>query len=66
MVQGIVGVVVFDNGNTDQFWEEPPKVYHTTLVSDRIVGSLERCKFKLLDIRVMGEYAVEGFPEDDA
>ena len=51
-LQGMVGVAIFDDGTTDQFWYEPPKVYHTTVISDRIIGAMERCKHKLLKVRV--------------
>ena len=62
-VQGAVGVVIFDDGSTDQFWYDPPKVYHTTVLSDRIIGAMERCKHKLLRVRTDQEddfYEPEG------
>lgn len=48
---GIIGVVVYNDGTTSEFWTPAPKVYHVHLVSDRIVGCLERIKFQLLSRR---------------
>ena len=50
-IQGIVGVVVYDISSTSEFWVPPPKGYHLNLVSDRIVGCLERIKYQLLSHR---------------
>ena len=40
-VQGIVGVIIFDSGVADDFWYKPSKQWHTSIVSDRVVGALE-------------------------
>ena len=58
-VQGFVGVVIFDNGNVDQFWVDPPKRYHTTVVSDRMVGAMVRMQHKLMDIKCWGGHGEE-------
>ena len=50
-LQGIVGVIVYDNSNPSEFWVSAPKDYHLNIVSDRIVGCLERIKYKLLSHR---------------
>ncbi len=54
-LQGLVGVAIFDNSTTDQFWYDTPKWYHTCVLADRIIGALERCKYKLLRLRVWAE-----------
>lgn len=50
-IQGIVGVVVYDSSITSEFWVPAPKGYHLNLVSDRIVGCIERIKYQLLSHR---------------
>ncbi len=50
-IQGIVGVVVYDTSSTSEFWVPPPKGYDVALVSDRIVGCIERIKYQLLSHR---------------
>jgi len=50
-IQGIVGVVVYDTSSTSEFWVPPPKGYHINLISDRIVGCIERIKYQLLSHR---------------
>lgn len=50
-LQGIIGVVIYETSNTDEFWVPPPKGYHLNLVSDRIVGCIERIKYQLLSHR---------------
>ena len=50
-IQGIVGLVVYDVSNTSEFWVPPPKGYDVSLVSDRIVGCIERIKYRLLSHR---------------
>lgn len=50
-LQGIVGVVVYENGNSADFWVFAPKCYHTNLISDRIIGCFERIKYQLLSQR---------------
>ena len=49
--QGIIGAVIFDSGATDDFWIDPPKVYHTTVVSDRVIGAMSRCSHSLMMAR---------------
>jgi len=44
----VIGVMMFDDGLTDHYWIDGPKVYHTTVVSDRIIGCLERLKSRIL------------------
>lgn len=51
-LQGVMGLVIYDNGNTDQFWADPPKQYHVTVISDRMVGALERMKHQVLRLRL--------------
>lgn len=63
LLQGMVGVCIFEAGNVDQFWYDPPKWYHTSVLADRIVGALERCKYKLMRIHVWAEEDRED--EDD-
>lgn len=50
-LQGIVGVVIYETGDTAEFWVAPPKGYHINLISDRIVGCIERIKYQLLSHR---------------
>ena len=58
-LQGIVGVVVYDNGISSDFWVQAPKGYDISLISDRIIGCLERIKYQLLSDR----YNVEVYDE---
>lgn len=50
-LQAIVGVVIYENGNSSDFWVAPPKDYHVSILSDRIVGCIERIKYQLLSNR---------------
>jgi len=50
-LQGIVGAVIYDNGNSGDFWVSAPSVYDISLISDRIIGCLERIKYQLLSDR---------------
>ncbi len=50
-LQAIVGVVIYENGNSSEFWVGAPKDYHVNLVSDRIIGCIERIKYQLLSHR---------------
>ena len=50
-LQGIVGVVIYENGNSSEFWVSAPKNYHLNLISDRIIGCIERIKYQLLSTR---------------
>ena len=50
-LQGMVGVVIYENGNSSETWTAPPKSYHLNLVSDRIIGCIERIKYQLLSHR---------------
>lgn len=50
-LQGICGVVIYENGNSSEFWVAAPKDYHVNLISDRIIGCIERIKYQLLSNR---------------
>lgn len=50
-LQGWIGVAIFDDGTVDDCWMEPPKHYHISILSDRVVGCLHRAAFRLLNIR---------------
>ena len=50
-LQGVVGVVIYDNGNSSDFWVSAPRGYNISLISDRIIGCLERIKYQLLSDR---------------
>ena len=50
-LQGIIGTVIFDDGISSEFWVSPPKHYQVNVVSDRIIGCLERLKYQLLSMR---------------
>lgn len=50
-IQAVVGVVVYETGYTSEFWVSAPKNYQLNIVSDRIVGCIERIKYALLSNR---------------
>ena len=50
-LQGILGVVIYENGNSSEFWVSAPKDYHINLISDHIIGCIERIKYQLLSSR---------------
>lgn len=51
-MQGFVGVVIFENGDTSETWVDPPRAHRDRTISgDRILGALERAKFHLLASR---------------
>ena len=50
---GCLGVAIYHDGKTDDFWVESQRAHDVTILSDRIVGSLERCKFLLLNRRTL-------------
>jgi len=50
-LQAIIGVVIFDDSNVDNFWITAPKSYHIAASSDRVVGCLERIKYQFLSMR---------------
>lgn len=47
-IQGIVGVIIYENGDTDTVWANPPKDYHVKVNCDRVIGCIERLKMELL------------------
>jgi len=47
-MQGMVAVSIWDDGTTGNGWAGPPKCYHTTIVSRRIIGELEYMKLDLM------------------
>lgn len=47
-LQSIVGVVVFENGNTSDIWIMAPDGYPVQIHSDRMIGCIERIKFQLI------------------
>ena len=50
-IQGILGVIIYDSAATSEFWTPPPGRYQINLVSDQIVGCIERIKYQLLSHR---------------
>ncbi len=50
-IQSIVGVVICESGYSADFWVSAPKNYHLSIVSDRIIGCIERIKYQLLSRR---------------
>lgn len=48
LAQGMVSIVIYENGGTCYGWLKPPKEYHTTLTSSRMLGEIERLKYELL------------------
>lgn len=59
-LQGMAGVVIYDDGCTDDFWVMAPRTYNVRLLSDRMVGAIERLKHQLLDIRLGMEREDDG------
>lgn len=47
-LQGHVGIIIFDDGTTSSAWVNPPKDYHTKIVSTRIIGEIEYMKAELM------------------
>ena len=47
-VQGMISVCIWDAGTTSTGWSPPPKVYHTRIVSRRMIGELEYLKLDLM------------------
>jgi len=50
-IQSIIGMVIYENGNPGDFWVAAPKGYHISIMSDRIIGCLERIKYQMLSTR---------------
>jgi len=63
-IQGVIGLVLLEDGTCADFWRNPAKAYQTNIVSDRVVGCLERIKFQMLSHRFGLECAEE--PDDGA
>lgn len=61
-LQGWAGVFIFGSGTTDDGWIDPPKYYQTTVVSDRMIGALHRCIWKLCNCRWESEKQTKDEP----
>ena len=50
-LQGIIGVVIYEDGTTSDHWTAPPKSYQISIISDRVIGCLEGIKYQLFSGR---------------
>lgn len=47
-IQGMCGVLIYENSHVSDFWCNPPKVYHTKITSRRVIGELECMKLEFM------------------